>query len=221
MNDDFDDFDISQIMDDESETINLIQVTSPSGAQVKVMTQEEAEHYERISARYQKDNKFSNISDLLELDRILVFEIAAYRCSQWLTQGEDYQGRKVNGNELQKSLDIFSREIRGIKKDLGIDKSTRDKDQGDSVAEYIHNLGIRAKEFGITRNQQAVSAITLLMELRGIVSLYENSNDSERKEFNVRFEDIIEWIKNKSIEFEEIDAQLRKNQTYWIRELNG
>jgi hypothetical protein len=217
------DFNIGQfIEDDEADAEEVIEVTSPSGAKVTLMTLEEGEHYNRISERYMTDNSFKNISDLLELDRILTFEIGAYRASQWLTTGEDYKGRKVNNNDLQKSLDIFSREIRGIKKDLGIDKSTRDRDQGESLAEYIGKLGIRAKEFGISRNKQAVSAITLLMELRGLITLYENSTNAERKEFNATLEDIVEWLKSRFDEFDEIDKALRENQKYWIRtEING
>lgn len=218
------DFHIGQIMEDDEADLDedVIEVTSPSGAKVTLMTLEEGEHYNRISDRYMKDNSFKNISDLLELDRMLTFEVAAYRASQWLTMGEDYKGRKVNNNDLQKSLDIFSREIRGIKKDLGIDKSTRDKDQGESLAEYVKKLGIRAKEFGITRNKQAVNAITILMELRGLITLYKNSSQTERKEFNATLEDIIEWLEGKFDEFDEIDKALRAEQKYWIRtEINA
>lgn len=217
------DFHIGQIIDDDDEfDEESFEVVSPSGAKVFLMTLEEGEHYNRIKDRYMKDNSFKNISDLLELDRILTFEVAAYRASLWLTAGEDYKGRKINANDLQKSLDIFSREIRGIKKDLGIDKSTRDRDQGESVAEYVKKLGIRAKEFGIARNKQAVKAITVLMELRALVTLYENSTEAERKLFNAEFEDIIGWLKERFKEFDEIDRDLRKEQQYWIRtEING
>lgn len=214
-----DDFDIGQLVSGDDESDETFEVTSPSGATVRVMTQEEADHYNRISAMYLQDNKFSNISDKLELDRVLTFELASYRCSQWLTRGEDYQHRKVNNNEIQKSMELFSKEIRGIKKDLGIDKSTRDKDQGESLAEYIHNLGIRAKEFGVTRNKQATEAITLLMQIRGMITAYENSNAAERKEFGFNLEDLVEWIKQQSDTFDKIDADLRKKQTYWISEL--
>lgn len=219
-----DEFHISSIIDDDdgADDEESFEVESPSGAKISLMTLEEGEHYNRIKDRYMYDNSFKNISDLLELDRILTFEVAAYRASLWLTTGEDYKGRKINANDLQKSLDIFSREIRGIKKDLGIDKSTRDRDQGESVAEYVKKLGIRAKEFGVARNKQAVKAITILMELRALVTLYENSTEAERKLFNAEFEDIIQWMKDRFNEFDEIDRELRKEQQYWIRtEING
>lgn len=215
-----DDFNVSQLIDEENETSDdFVEVVSPSGATVRVMNQEEADHFERISSQYQTDNKFTNISDLLELDRILTFEIASYRWSQWFNRGEDYQGRKISAPDAQKALELFSKEIRGIKKDLGIDKSTRDRDQGENLAAYIQSLGVRAKEFGITRNKQAVAAITLLMEIRALISLYENSTDSERKEFGATLENLVHWVKEKSDEFDEIDAALREKQSYWVREL--
>lgn len=214
-----DDFNISNIMDDESGPDDFVEVKSPSGATFRVMNQEEAEHYNRIAKQYQEDNKFFNISDLLELDRILTFEIAAYRWSQWFNRGEDYAGRKVSAPDAQKALELFSKEIRGIKKDLGIDKSTRDRDQGENLAAYVQLLGVRAKEFGVARNKQAVKAITLLMELRAMVTLYENSTDAERKTFGVKLENIVDWVKSKGEEFDQIDADLRKNQTYWVRDL--
>ena len=39
-----------------------------------------------------------------------------------------------------------------------MDKSTRDRDQGENLAAYVENLRVRAKEFGIVRNEQAIKA---------------------------------------------------------------
>jgi hypothetical protein len=214
-----DDFDISQLLDDSDQLDEKITVSTPSGGTIVVMNQEEADYYDQIASRYQSDNKFKNISDILELDRILTMELMCYRWSLWILAEEDYDGKRINVGEIQKSIENYSKEIRGIKKDLGIDKSTRDKDKGESTAEYIHMLGIRAKEFGITRNKQAYRAITILNELVGLINLYENSSESERREFGVKFEDIIEWIKKQFDEFSVIDEELRKNQSIWIRDL--
>jgi hypothetical protein len=215
-----DDFDISQIIDDDDEGLVLgVDVTTPSGATIKVMNQSEADYYDQVHKRYLTDNKFKNVSDILELDRILVMELMCYRWGIWILAEEDYYGRKINPTEVQKSIETYSREIRGIKKDLGIDKSTRDKDKGDSIAEYIQMLGIRAKEFGISRNEQAAKAIELLMEARALITLYENSSDSERKEFGANLQNLVDWFKGRFEEFEEIDKALRKNQATWIRDL--
>jgi hypothetical protein len=215
-----DDFDISQIIDDDDETLVAgVDVTTPSGATITVMNQSEADYYDQVHKRYLTDNKFKNVSDILELDRILVMELMCYRWGIWILAEEDYFGRKINPTEVQKSIETYSREIRGIKKDLGIDKSTRDKDKGDSVAEYIQMLGVRAKEFGITRNKQSAKAIEILMEARALITLYENSSDAERKEFKANINDIVDWFKTRFSEFEEIDKDLRKNQSTWIRDL--
>jgi hypothetical protein len=215
-----DDFDISQIIDDADDSIPTgVDVTTPSGATIMVMNQSEADYYDQVHKRYLTDNKFKNVSDILELDRILIMELMCYRWGIWILAEEDYYGRKINPTEVQKSIETYSREIRGIKKDLGIDKSTRDKDKGDSIAEYIQMLGIRAKEFGIVRNKQSGKAIEILMEARALITLYENSSDSEKKEFKANLPDIIDWFKNKFEEFEEIDKELRKNQSMWIRDI--
>jgi hypothetical protein len=214
------DFDISQIIDDEDEDfVAGIDVLTPSGAKVTVINQSEADYYDQVHKRYLADNKFKNVSDILELDRILVMELMCYRWGIWILAEEDYYGRKINPNEVQKSIENYSKEIRGIKKDLGIDKSTRDKDKGDSVAEYIQMLGIRAKEFGITRNFQAAKSIEMLMEVRSLITLYENSSASERKEFGASLENLIDWFKNRFDEFENLDKDLRKNQKTWIRDI--
>lgn len=214
------DFDISQIIEDADDSIPIgVEATTPSGATITVMNQAEADYYDQVHQRYLLDNKFKNVSDILELDRILVMELMCYRWGIWILAEEDYFGRKINPTEVQKSIETYSREIRGIKKDLGIDKSTRDKDKGDSIAEYIQMLGIRAKEFGIVRNKQSGKAIEILMEARALITLYENSSDSERKEFKANLPDIIDWFKNKFEEFEEIDKELRKNQSMWIRDI--
>ena len=216
---DEDDFDISQILEDNDRNNGNIVVVAPSGAAIVVMNQDEADYYNQVAIRYQADNKFKNISDILELDRILTMELMCYRWSLWILAEKDYMGRKVNPAEIQRSIELYSKEIRGIKKDLGIDKSTRDRDKGESIAEYIENLGIRAKEFGITRDKQAIQAITYLMELRALVNLYEKSSKSERKQFGATLENLVDWIKEKGEDFDKIDEALRQNQRVWVREL--
>jgi len=214
-------FDIADILDDEpDESLDeAILVTGPSGSKYPVFNEHEAHHYESLSERYQSDNIFVNVSDIQELDRILMMELMTYRWGTWLIQEMDYSGKKVNAQELQRSIATYSKEIREIKRDLGMDKSTRDRDQGENLAAYLENLRLRAQEFGIARNEQAVSAINILMELRGFITLYRKSNDAERREFNSSPEEILTWCEEKFEEFDEIDAALRENQKYWIHDV--
>jgi len=214
-------FDIADLIEDSSSLQEApVYVEGPSGSRYQVLNQFEADHYKSLSERYQEDNVLENVSDVQELDRILMMELMMYRWGLWLIQEKDYDDKRVNPSELQKSISSYSKEIREIKKDLGMDKSTRDKDQGESLSGYIQNLLRRAEEFGISRNDQAVEAINTLMELRGYITLYRNSNDAERKEFHVTLEEIIQWCEKSFEKFDEIDAALRENQKYWIHDIS-
>lgn len=208
-------------LDDLLEEVrDLVIVSSPSGAEIKLLTDNEKEYYEQISARYQKDNIFTNVSDLQELDRVLLMELMIYRWSQWLLEEKDYFHEPVNVAEIQKNIIEHSKEIRLVKKALGIDKLTREKEHGETVADYIHSLRQRAKEFGIMRNNQAVAAITLLKELQGVIQFHDNCTEDERQEFHVQIDDVLKWIRDQFDKFDEIDAEFRKSsQTYWVREL--
>lgn len=198
---------------------NVVIVTTPAGAEVKLLTEEEKRHYENLATLYQEHNAFSNISDLQELDRLLTMEIMVYRWTQWLTEERDYENEAVNVADLNKNINDASKEIRLIKKALGIDKATRDRSEETNVAEYISNLRRRAKEFGVMRNKQAVAAITLWKELIGKVDFYEGCDEIERKEFRAQAEDVIHWIRQQDARFNEIDDAFRKEQTLWVREL--
>lgn len=197
-----------------------IPVTAPSGAVYHVLTEEEKIYYEDIVTRYRADNSFSNVSDLQDLDRVLMMELMVYRWSLWITREVDYNGMPISIDETNRSIKDFSVEIRQLKKALGIDKAARDKEKGESVQDYIENLKIRAKKFGIVRNKQASKAIELFQDLTALINFHDNCTEQERKENDVEIIDIINWIRDTAIpEFQSIDEEFRKtDQTYWIRE---
>jgi len=199
---------------------NLYSTTSPSGAHVPLMTQKEVEYYNDISERYQSDNKFTNVSDLLELDRVLMHEIMCYRWGIWLLNGGlDYDGNPVVN--LAKDVQMYSKEIRDLKAALGVDKKTREANKGANAADFIANLTLRAKEFGIHRNEQIIKAHTILKELEGLITLHVNSTPAERTEFQAHEKDIIAWCLEKFKEFDKIDEAFRVSQSIWLRtELN-
>ena len=212
--------DIDFLNDDEYIDLPKVQVTTPSGATVSLLTDLEKDYYERVSQRYQTDNKFVNMSDLQELDRILVMETMVFRWSQWVLEEKDYFGEPIDMIGTQRNIESYSKEIRGLKKDLGIDKGTREKDQGDSLADYISKLGQRAKEFGVMRNKQAVAAITILKEVQAKLQLHLNMDDVERAEFKWNEKEFIDWLIGKFDEFDKIDAEFRAtSQKYYIREM--
>jgi hypothetical protein len=190
------------------------------GARLKLQTEAEREWFISRRDRYLTDNRFVNVSDLQDLDRLLVLEIMVYRWSLWLGQGFDYLFTRIDENALKDSLKGYSTELRLLKANLGIDKATRDKDKGANVAEYIENLLIRAKEFGYHRNEQYAHAVTLLYHLRSMVLTYDRCDEEERRLLELSPESILNWIRTEVIApWDAMSEEFRKNQAIWVRSL--
>ena len=204
---------IEDIDDDDKD---IVEVQTPSGTTIGLLTQSEADFYNKIANDYQIDNKFKNISDKLELDRVLTLEVLCHRLGTWVMQDADYEGNPVP-KDTQKNLQTLSREVRDIKNGLGIDKRTREAGSGENFADTYELIKRRAAEFGIHRNEQVIKAHTLWKELEGKVTLYNNSTPEERTEFEIHIENLLAWLDEKFKEFDEIDEAFRKSQKIWIR----
>ena len=153
-------FNTNEVVDIDEIEDNLrgtpgIRVRSPGGATYYVLNEREADFYNSISEKYLEHNKFTNVSDLQELDRLLASEVRAYRLSNWLMSEQDYDGRPIH-KDLGKEWKELSKEIRDIKEGLGIDKKTRDAGQGDTIADKWEFLKSKALQFGYMRNEQVI-----------------------------------------------------------------
>ena len=200
--------------------VTLYPVATPSGGQVNLQTPEEADWYDQRRDQYLSQNKFPNVSDLLDLDRLLQMEVMVFRWGQWISQGFDYLHTLVDSQELQKHIREYSREIRELKVALSIDKVSRDKDKGESLPDYLTTLLERAKTFGYHRNHQYERAVTLMYELRSMVLTHDRCDEEERDELDLSPETIMEWIRTNMIaEWDEIDQSFRENQKIWVRDL--
>jgi hypothetical protein len=197
-----------------------IEVTGPSGAKFTVMNEDEEAYFNSIAEKYLSDNYFTNISDLQDLDRVLIMETMVNRWNLWISMEMDYLGNNIDIADAKKSVNDYSKELRLLKKSLSMDKVSRDKDKGESIAEYIKNLGIYAKQMGIMREEQAAKAITLWQELKGLITYHNNCLPDEQKEYKITEHDIILWIQEVMPEFDAIDAYFREHkQQYWIRDV--
>ncbi len=196
-------------------------VVAPSGAKFSVMTPEEVAYFEERSSRYMTDNHFVNISDLQDVDRMLIMETMCWRCGLWLSQERDYFGESINPEVLQKALENYSKELRLLKKALGIDKAGRDRQKGESFDEFLETLKIRAKEFGVNREKQLTKTLVLFNELSALVTFHDNCTPEERRENSIEESDVLEWVRKVAIpEYQEIDKYFKEHQQrFWIREL--
>lgn len=198
----------------------LFSVQSPSGSTLNLQTEDERDWYVSRRDRYMADNKFVNVSDLQDLDRLLILELMVHRWSLWLGQGFDYLYTRIDENALKDSLKTYSTELRLLKSNLGIDKATRDKDKGANLAEYIEGLLVRAKEFGYHRNSQYASAVTKMYHLRSMVTTYDRCDEEERRTLDLSPEQILDWIRVEMIQpWDEISDAFRKDQSIWIRSM--
>lgn len=199
---------------------DLVPVTLPSGGVFWVYGREVTYFNDRVK-RYLEDNRFTNVSDLQELDRIITLEAICWRWGIWISQQKDYWFEVVDEKELARSLKDASGEIRLLKNKLGIDKLTRDKVRGeDSVSSYLENLKLRAREFGIMREDQLGKALELFNELKARVQMVNNTTSDEQREEHCTVEDLIDWIQLIAIpEFDAIDLHFRTHtQRFWIRD---
>lgn len=213
--------DLAELMTGDTNPVNDgIPTIAPSGVTVTVMTEGERELFEGAAAKYQEDNKLTNVTDLKDLDRILMMELLIYRWSFWVIREQDYFGAAVDLEKTQRSIVEVSKELRQVKKSLGIDKASRDRDKGESLAAFIENVRERAKEFGYKRNEESVKAITLFKELDALITFHNNCTEQERRENHCQLEDIFVWIQTVAIpEYDAIDEAFRSEQKYWVKSL--
>lgn len=194
-------------------------VMMPSGSAF-YCHEKEVQYFNDRGQRYLKDNHFTNISDLQDLDRLIITELLVWRWEMWVSQNRDYWGDPIDEVAYARQIKEHSAEIRQLKKALGIDKETRDRQRGeDSVDAYLAALRQRAREFGYMRNMQAAKSIELFQQLSALVDLYKNCDEQERREQKCTLEDILSWLDTIAIpEFRIIDEKFRhEQQRTWVQ----
>jgi hypothetical protein len=196
-----------------------IPVALPSGATYFVITDEEQRYLTERIQRYLSDNHFVNVSDVQDIDKMIVFELLIHRWTLWISRGRDYFDEDISVKQYAEMVKEYSTEVRQLKKALGVDKSTRDRTRGDdSIASLWENLRRRAAEFGYKRNEEYVQAITSFQRLKAMVTFHDKCDDVERKENACEIADVMEVLRDEIRKFDEIDERFKfEKQTLWVR----
>jgi hypothetical protein len=194
-----------------------------SGEHITLMSPAEKRWFERTRDDYLQQTRFSETTDLRDVDRLLVHELLIYRWTSWIASGADYDGHLIDDQELQRNIKLYSSAVTDIKDSMGLTKKARDAqaDKG-SVADYIANLKDKAKVFGIHRERQLVKALSLMEELSTVVGAFHRSDEEERRKMGFEDEaEIVGWITNTMLpEYRALDEHFRKNdQRYWVKQL--
>jgi hypothetical protein len=197
----------------------LIEVTLVSGSIVKVMSAEEAEWFIKSRDSYMDETRFTENTDMQDLDRLLQLELLLYRWNQWSLAGVDYEGSLIDDAALARRMQAQTDSINRLKEQMGLSKKSRDSHAA-SVSERWDDLKRRAKEFGYHREEQLRKALVLMNELSAIVGAYDRSDDEERKKLGFETEkDLLDWVRETMLpEFLAIDTYFRaEKQRFWNR----
>lgn len=201
---------------------SLFEVKLVSGKTLSVMTELEAEWYNESRDSYLEQTKFTDATDLRDLDRLLILELMIFRWTQHLAAGVDYEGFEVKSEDIRRNIKEYSDQLNKVKESMGLNKKARDDAANDgNLAAYISDLKSRAKIFGIHRERQLTVALTLFNELSGIIGSYDRSDKEEREKLGFPDEhSILEWLRHVALpKYKQLDEHFRTHeQRYWVRD---
>jgi hypothetical protein len=194
-----------------------------SGEELEVLTETEHRWFNANRDAYLSQTKFSENTDIQDLDRLLVLELLSFRWSQHLAMERDYENQPVELDGLRKQLKEQATAITALKTSLGLDNKSRRAalNEGD-FATWFADAKRRARIFGIHRENQLQRALVLMNELSGIVGAYDRSDEEERKKLGFENESaIVAWVREFMLpEFHKVDQYFVENeQKFWKRDL--
>lgn len=201
----------------------LVRVDLVSGSTVQVQSREEAEWFNTTRERYLDEMRFTEATDLRDLDRLLMLELLVFRWTLFLSSGVDYEGHLVTEETLQRDLKNTSDQITKLKTSMGLAKAQRDAAENDgNFAQWLANLKERAKIFGVHRETQLTKALALINELDAVVGAFDRADAEERVKIGFESEaEIVAWIREQMLpQFRVVDEYFQHHeQRYWVREL--
>lgn len=190
---------------------------------VYVQTDVEQRWFNATKGKYLGENKFDQVTDYQDLDRLLILELLVFRWTQHLASGFDYQKHVIDDDLLRKQLKEQGDVILKLKQSLGLDKKTRDAALNDgNFHTWFMDVKRRAKIFGIHRETQLNVALGLMNDLSGHLGAFDRSDEEERKKLGFQTEkDLIAWVRDEMLpQYRQVDQYFLENeQKLWKRDL--
>lgn len=202
--------------------VKLVKVVLASGQTLEVQGAEEASFFNDTRDKYLAENRFTDVTDLQDLDNLLIMELMVHRWSLWTASGRDYDANVIDEDAYIKPLREYSQQIGNLKNRMALSRGEREKAEHESVGAYLVELQRRAKEFGIHREHQLGKALELTNQLSAILGAYDRADEEEREHIGLQTDnDILDWIREVMLpEFKAIDAHFRSNQQkFWAGSL--
>ena len=202
---------------------SLFDVALCSGETLRVQTAVEQRWFNDTKAKYLTETRFTDTTDMQDMDRLLCLELLMFRWNQHLASGFDYDNNLVDDDLLRKQVKEQSETITRLKASLSLDKKSRDQalNEGNFNA-WFTDVKRRAKLFGLHRENQLTVALALMNELSGIVGAFDRSDEEERKKLGFESEvDIVQWVRESMIPgFKKVDEYfIEHEQKLWKRDM--
>jgi hypothetical protein len=200
------------------------EITLVSGETATVLCKEEQTWFNTARDNYLEQTKFTEQTDLADLDRLLTLELMVYRWRQYMFSGYDYHGDEIEDEKvIVDRLKYFSDQITKVKESMGLNKKSRDDaaNEGSFSTRYA-DLKARARIFGLHRVKQLQQSLTLMNDLSWVVGTFFRCDEEERRKIGFETEaDIVAWIRDVVLpEYHTLDAYFREHeQSYWVRTL--
>lgn len=200
-----------------------LEVMLVSGKPIEVQSRLEVEWFQETRNTYLLETKFTEATDLRDLDRLLVLELMVFRWTQWLAKGKSYDGDFTDDEQLRRNIKEYSDQINKIKESMGLNKKARDASAADgNFQQWIDDIKRRAKLFGVHRVRQSTEAIVLMKEIFSVTDTFMRADAEERQKFGYKTEaDIVNWIQDVlRPRFNELDDYfLEHDQQYWAKDM--
>ena len=194
-----------------------------SGEAMEVITEAEQRWWVNTKGKYLEETRFTETTDLQDLDRLLCLELLIFRWNLHLSSGRDYDGNLAEEEQLRRQIKDQSDVINKLKSQLSLDKKSRDAILSEgNFAAWISDVKRRAKLFGIHRENQLQKALALMAELSGTLGAFDRSDEEERRKLGFESEaDIVAWIRDEMLPaFQVIDEHFANHeQKLWARDI--
>jgi hypothetical protein len=194
-----------------------------SGKVTHVMTPAEQEWWNESRDAYMAQTKFTEVTDMRDMDRLLAMELMVFRWTQWMSAGVDYDGDLLaSEKDLQLQLKGYSDQITKIKASMVLSKDARDSAANEgNFARWFSDLKARARIFGIHREEQLQVALTLMNEITGAVRIFLAGDEEERGRTGLRTaDDVLRWINDEAApRYQALDEYFQEHeQRLWIKD---
>lgn len=196
-------------------------VDLPGGGHTFLQDADEVELFNEAKAKYIEDYHLSKLNDLALLGAILMQQILMYRAQRRMSGVKpqlDNAGvptgemifEPPDSDETAAAVALMNKatdQLRGLEKQLGIDKVTRESSGAYTIEDYIRTLKRAAHERAIHISKRFLMHEAFANGLRWRLRGLYNWDAEDRAYHNLTPDEILKWCDDQLKEIEEADKK--------------